>query len=148
MKVIIVILSFIVIVSGWSAGGHEITAAIAQTLISSHSQNVVQYLLKEWNGNMSAVAPWADTIREEPEWQFTSRFHYSNTPDNACNHLISRDCRDLQCVVGAIMNYTNLLRSRTRFQFTEQRDFLRLLIHFVGDMHCPMHLGTTIFTIS
>lgn len=141
MKIFIVILSFIVIISCWSAGGHEITASIAQTMISRNAQNVINYLLKEWNGNMSAVAPWADTIRDDPEWRFTSRFHYSNTPDNACNHLISRDCRDLQCVVGAIVNYTNLLRNRQHFHFNEQRDFLRLLIHFLGDVHCPMHLG-------
>lgn len=76
----------------------------------------------------------------QPEWKFSAKFHYANTPDRSCNYLETRDCLDRQCIVGAIENYTMILRNRDSYSFNLTRDALRFIVHFLGDIHQPLHV--------
>lgn len=69
---------------------------------------------------------------------------------NGCQFVYTRDCANDRCVAGAINNYTQQLlltqpsskvppRTTRLEQQQLRRDSLKFLIHFVGDIHQPLH---------
>ena len=50
----------------------------------------------------------------------------------------STDCVNQVCVYGAILNYTSRLTTQ---QGTQQTEALKFLVHFLGDIHQPLHVS-------
>jgi hypothetical protein len=136
----IIFAAFFVSLNAWTDYGHQMTADIAQHYLSSKAKFEISKILTETNGKMAPVSTWADTIKKNPKYSFSSVLHYSNTP-GTCEHDMKRDCPTLNCVVGAVSNYTNLLIQRNQHNPADVKDFLKFLIHFIGDISCPMHIG-------
>ena len=68
----------------------------------------------------------------------TARWHYVNFPRGDCSYVAERDCKDGNCVVAAIEAQRRILGDR-RQPLAARRDALRFLVHFVGDVHQPLH---------
>ena len=126
----------------WSALGHRMVGALAQRHISPAVQAQVDLLLAgEPDPSLAGVADWADRLRDlDPErFKATSRWHYVNTPPGeACRYVAERDCPDGNCVVGAIQAQRAILADRSQ-PLEARRDALKFIVHFVGDVHQPMH---------
>ena len=142
---------YISAVNGWGATGHALVAKIAQTSLTQEAQKFVQdYLPWYAKGDLSMLASWPDTILypdtnpvEYLNWQWSKELHYVNTPDWACNYDRNRDCDwagGQRCVDGSIQNYTNRLAD-TSLDSTQRQEALRFLVHFIGDVHQPLHAG-------
>ena len=134
-------------VHGWGFDGHSFTAGIAQTLLTDDASTFVRdHLPADVDGNMSAVASWADTILypdTHHNWQWSKPLHYVNIEDWSCVYNQQKDCSwttDQQCVDGAIQNYTERL-ANSRLDSTQREEALKFLIHFIGDVHQPLHGG-------
>lgn len=68
------------------------------------------------------------------------RWHYVNVPPAAnCHYVPARDCPNGECVVGAIERQVSILRSKAPDD--ERLRALKYLIHFMGDVHQPLHAG-------
>ena len=122
----------------WGPIGHQAVAKISQDLINYSTQQAINKLIPD--GNMTAVANWADEVRSLPAFKWSEPLHFINAPSWVCNYNRERDCYNeegqyLMCVDGAIQNYTNRLLSNP------QSDDLKFLIHFVGDIAQPLHCG-------
>jgi len=142
----------------WGVIGHATIAAIAQDRLSSAAQDLVNTLL---NGqSMPSVASWADDVRKEAQWAWTAPLHYIDTPDNMCAYEYTRDCQANGvkgfCVAGAIANFSKQIIQAYRTNRTTPIHFgsryggdvdpasaLKFIIHFVGDIHQPLHVGFT-----
>jgi len=128
----------------WGQVGHALVASVAQALLSPNASQSVINLLPDVNGSMAAVASWADQIRKTYPW--SAELHYINTPDWVCDYSYNRDCQLNGvmgiCVDGAIQNYTQRLLDMS-LPFDQQNEALKFLIHFVGDIHQPLHCGFT-----
>jgi len=123
----------------WGPQGHIAVANVAQTLITSKTFNTISTIIP--NGNMSSVANWADEVRTLPQWKWSAPLHFINTPDWNCSYIRERDCYNnvnkfMYCVDGAIQNYTDYSLVGPFSQ-----DYIKFLIHFVGDIHQPLHCG-------
>jgi hypothetical protein len=136
-----------VYVNAWGPVGHSIIARLAQSQLIGAAKDRIRYLVPwHWNGNLSAMASWGDDILYPDtnptgydNWQWTRPLHYINTPDWSCNYQYERDCIDDICIDGAIRNYTK--RLETNLDDIQHREALYFLIHFVGDIHQPLHTG-------
>jgi hypothetical protein len=138
LTVILVLCFTTLVFSLWSRSAHELIAEIAQTdLTEAASRKVRLYFNSQ---RMSAEAMWADNIKQVPEWRFSAGFHYANIPDGVCNYSGPRDCKmpTPGCVVSAITNYTQQMNHDN---FQRAKDALRFVVHLVGDIHQPLHLG-------
>jgi hypothetical protein len=132
---------------GWGSVGHRIILRLAQNELTGLTPDWIQYLVPwDWNGNLSAMAVWADEIlypntnsTDFDNWQWSRPLHYINIPDWSCNYLIERDCINDFCIDGAIRNYTKRLENE--FDDIQHQEALYFLIHFVGDIHQPLHTG-------
>jgi len=98
------------------------------------------------NGVLSAIANWADQVKNQKAYKWSQPLHFINTPDWLCEYDRTRDCVDSGtknfCVDGAIQNYTGRVVN-TNLPFAQQAEALKFLVHFVGDIHQPLHVGFT-----
>ena len=125
----------------WSALGHRLVGELAQRHLSPAANAEVATLLAgEPDPTLAGVATWADTLRASDPDRFkaTSRWHYVNTPAGTCRFDSQRDCPGGECVIGAIEAQRQILADR-RQPHAARRDALKFLVHFVGDVHQPMH---------
>jgi hypothetical protein len=138
-------------VNGWGTSGHSLVASIAQSMLTNDSQTFVRNHLPWYTtGDLSMVASWSDTILypdTNPDdylnWQWSKELHYVNTPDWVCNYSRNRDCDwkgEQGCVDGAIQNYTGRL-ANAKQDDVQREEALKFLVHFIGDVHQPLHAG-------
>jgi hypothetical protein len=125
----------------WGEMGHQLVGALAQKLLTPQAQAGVAELLRgEPDPTLAGVAYWADTLRaSEPErFHATSGWHYVNFPSGSCRFDAKRDCANGACVVGAIETQRRLLADPAQ-PVEIRRDALKFIVHFVGDVHQPLH---------
>lgn len=123
----------------WGFDMHRAMSQVAQGLLTAATATAVRALIPEVNGELWQIATWADDVRPSRPW--TAAFHYINVPDWICSYVESRDCPTTEgCVDRAIQNYTNRLANRQLSAF-ERAEALKYLVHFIGDIHQPMHVG-------
>lgn len=121
--------------------GHRIVGELAQRQLTPKALKEVQRLLgDEADNGLAGVSNWADEIREQAAWRHTSRWHYVNFPRSSCRYDARRDCRDGRCIVAAIEAQAATLANQ-RLDDGQRAQALRFLVHFVGDIHQPLHAG-------
>ena len=129
----------------WGPDGHRIVAELAQRQLDPAAAAAVERLLApEHTRRLADIATWADDIQDDPAqqplWKATRRQHYVNFRDRACAYRPPRECRDGRCVVGGLQHYTAVLADRGRSP-AERLQALKFVVHFVGDVHQPLHAG-------
>jgi hypothetical protein len=88
---------------------------------------------------MADASTWADDIRKvRPK---TAPWHFVDIPLGASHGDISEFCGPQSCVTRAITDQIAILRARG-IDPAKKAESLRFLIHFVGDLHQPLHAAT------
>lgn len=126
--------------SAWSAEGHRIVAHIADASLTPAARAEVERLLAgEADPTLAGVATWADDLREtDPEiGKRSARWHYINF-DGRCGFEPPRDCKNNNCIVTQTNRLYQALADRDRDP-AERTRALKFLVHFVGDLHQPLH---------
>lgn len=143
LVIFILALTFSPVALAWSALGHRLAGELAGRHLDPAATAQVQALLAgEPDPTLAGVAIWADTLRDSDPERFkqTSTWHYVNTPLGQCDVVRARDCPEGNCVIAAIEQQRILLADRTQ-PHEVRRDALKFLVHFLGDVHQPMHAG-------
>lgn len=121
----------------WGADGHRIIANIAEARLTATAEAQVQGLLD--GAHLADVSVWADEIRKgRPD---TSRWHYVDIPYDASSYDATRDCQPTDhgdCVIAEIARAEKILGDGSRSK-ADRAEALKFLVHFVGDMHRPLH---------
>jgi hypothetical protein len=150
MKNCAVIFIFLILLctssSAWGPEGHRIVADIAETRLTATARMQVKELLG--NDDLAAVSIWADEMKgERPE---TYGWHFVDIPMDGSGFSEQRDCfrpdekhpytlQDHQnCVVDRITMFKQVLADRNASR-QDHIEALKFLVHFVGDVHQPMH---------
>jgi len=116
------------------AQGHRIVATVATGFLSDNARAGVEELLGDVT--LASVANWADNVRNSrPE---TAEWHFVDIPLRANTLNRQRDCADGNCVVTAIEAQKAILVDRSKPK-RERAEALKFIIHFVGDLHQPLH---------
>ena len=121
----------------WGPKGHDIVAYIAEQHLSHRAQERIEAVLD--GCSMVYVANWLDNASHTPEYAHTKTWHYCNVDPEEQSYANSQK-EDAGDVVTAINSIVERLKSG-ELSIDEERVELMMLIHLVGDMHCPMHAG-------
>jgi hypothetical protein len=124
----------------WGSKGHAVVAEVAERGLSPNVAAQVRGL------NFSA--PLRDVASLPDDWRAdetkglrpgdTGPLHYSNIPNDQLTFDRTRDCKEDQCIVAAIEKFTAVLKDKTQPR-DKRREALIFIVHFVGDLHQPMH---------
>lgn len=129
--------------------GHETVARIAYRNIKPETRRAVDALLRQSKlletakcpaGTIEQASVWADCIKTlGPRFSYAYNWHYQNV--NICKPFdLKSACKDGNCVSAQIERDVKLLKDKT-VPMRERVQALAFLIHFVGDLHQPLHAG-------
>ncbi|HET7610217.1 MAG TPA: S1/P1 nuclease [Rhodanobacteraceae bacterium] len=127
----------------WGPRGHRIVAELAEAQLTPQARAAVQKLLAvRGMQHLDDIANWADDLRDsDPElFRHTRRMHFVNFHSRDCLYDPPRECRDGKCAVAAIDRYSAILANRANPP-AERAEALAFVVHFVGDVHQPLHAG-------
>lgn len=140
MRFVSVLLAFLTLLApapafAWGVDGHEIVAAVALDMLTPRARGQVAQLLGS-PGMMIHDASWADEIRDRrPE---TGHWHFVDIPLAAAGYDPRRDCAGNDCAVAQIGIDRQILADRHAPR-VQRAEALRFLIHFIADVHQPLH---------
>ena len=121
---------------GWGQKGHDVVAYIAECNLTPEAyQKVVKKL-----GNHSLVyyANWLDNASYSDQYRYTKTWHYANVDEGYTYDTMPKN--EKGDVVTAINGIIAEIKSG-KLSAEQENVRLRMLIHLVGDIHCPMHAG-------
>merc|ERR1719253_2280896 len=149
------ILCTVVPAHSWGRDAHEIIATMASHYLSATATSKVSALLG--GANMSSVANWADLVHHQAEYSWSEPIHFTNVQDTSkqcltpggygsCTFDYDRDCVDFHgnkdfCNAGAVANFSSQLLESKGAVSNATTDALKFLIHFLADIHQPLHVG-------
>ena len=120
----------------WWDLGHRIVARLADPLLTAHAREAVRDILG--GQSLADAAVWADNIRQYRH--DADRLHYVNIPLADTIYDPAWHCPHGQCIIAAIERDRRVLADSTASP-AERAEALRFLIHFMGDLHQPLHVA-------
>ncbi len=126
----------------WGDVGHRTVAALAEQRLNPRARLAVAELLAdEPEASLPAVAVWADEVRAgRADYRWTVPLHWVNFVPGNCTYRRERNCSDGLCVVAAIERFRREIVDPT-LPRERRATALKFLVHFVGDIHQPLHAG-------
>ena len=119
----------------WGPEGHSLVARIAEAQLTPNVRARVVEILGPGK-TMASIASWADEVRRSRNE--TSGWHYVDIPITTKHLDMERDCAKSDCVVSALARLRQTLRDPASSP-DQRREALMFVIHFIGDMHQPLH---------
>ena len=120
---------------GWGGEGHSLIARIAWVQLTPAVQARVSEILGP-GVSIQSIASWADQVRTQR--RETGPWHYIDIPIDQPHLDMARDCPKGDCVIARIEDFRKALKDPATAPLT-RREALMFLVHFVGDMHQPLH---------
>ena len=123
----------------WGQTGHRVTGAIAENHLSPAAKAAITKLLP--NESLAEASTYADEMRSDPSefWRKTSPpWHYVTVPEHKHYHEVGAP--EEGDAFTAIEKYTRVLKDKSASR-EEKQLALRLVVHFIGDLHQPLHAG-------
>lgn len=118
----------------WGQKGHDVVAAVAQRHLTPAARCAVDSLLK--GKSMVYWANWLDNASHTPDYDYSRTWHYKNidpqytyaeAPQNPKGDVVTAINEQITTLSGISAGDKSLA--------------LKMLIHLVGDLHQPMHMG-------
>jgi hypothetical protein len=123
------------IASAWGPLGHRVVAKMAQGRLTPEAESAVRSLLGP-GATLAEVSAWADEQREE---QGSELWHFVNVPIAQARYS-PKYCSPRGCVVSKTEEFSRVLRDPSARK-PDKRRALKFLIHFIADLHHPLHVG-------
>lgn len=127
-------------VLAWGPNGHRIVGRIAASHVTAEAAAAVTSLIGA--EGLDQASTWADEIRNDPNWQpplkNPSPWHFISIDDQETLETTARDPNG--DALEAIERFAAVLRDPQATRPAKQ-EALRFLVHFVGDVHQPLHVG-------
>lgn len=120
----------------WGKTGHRVIAAIADRGLSAEARAHVRLLLG--SESLDEAATWPDEMRSDPAefWQKTATpWHYVTVPGREYDGAPPEGD-----ALTALGHFRAVLRDPAASQADKQLA-LRFVVHIVGDLHQPLHVG-------
>lgn len=134
---------------GWGAGGHMMIASIAYDRLNPRAKAKAKQLLAIQippaaitlkSLNFINAAHWADDLRPFSEFDQLKELHFIDAPFSTDGTPLPE--LPTPNIVTALEENVEILR--TSRDKDAQARALRLIIHFVGDIHQPLHCATQV----
>ena len=123
-------------VFGWGATGHRATGLIAEQYLNAKAKKRIALILEQ--ESVAMVSTWMDEIRSDSTYNYTTDWHYTTIPDGKRYEDVEANPDGK--VVMMIEKITKELKSG-KLTAKQEREYLKMLIHMVGDIHQPLHVG-------
>lgn len=120
----------------WGRNGHRATGAIAEKHLTKKAKRNIERLLD--GQSLALVSTYADEIKSDNKYRKYGPWHYVNFPfDSTYEEHKKNDAGD---IIVAINKSIEVLKDESASK-EDKVFYLKLLVHFMGDLHQPLHIG-------
>ncbi|MDF1657659.1 MAG: S1/P1 nuclease [Verrucomicrobiales bacterium] len=143
----------------WGQDGHRITAEIAERNLTPEAIAEVREIIGE--ETLAEISTWADDIRSDGTWDFAKPWHYISINDDESWDNYERVPEEEGDLLLILERLEAFLRDPDAETFTlsgvagrsgsslkptnekevTRREVLAFYVHFIGDLHQPLHVG-------
>jgi hypothetical protein len=136
---------------GWGAGGHMMVASIAFKRLNPRAKAQAIALLARpiqptaitaKSMDFVNAAHWSDDLRPFAEFDSFKALHFIDNPFSTDGTALPAGVPEPDNIVKALEDNVNILKTST--DKDAQAQALRFIIHFVGDIHQPLHCATRV----
>ena len=124
----------------WGQTGHRVVGEIADSYLSDKARKAIFEILG--TESIAISSNWADFIKSDSTYNYLSPWHYINVKQGLSqtefntflqNDTITDAYTKLNFLIAELKN--------KELAIEKKQMYLRLLIHIVGDIHQPLHVG-------
>ena len=120
----------------WGPTGHRTVGEIANHYLSPKAKREIKRLLNK--ESLALVSTHADEIKSDKRYNKFYTWHYINMPLDA-DYDISKQNPEGDMVSG--ITYCKSVIMDKNASDEDKAFYLKMLVHFIGDLHQPMHIG-------
>ncbi|MCD9015676.1 S1/P1 nuclease [Parachryseolinea silvisoli] len=139
MKKIIILLLFTVCyahVNAWGPTGHRVTGWIADKYLNKKARKEIERVLG--GQSLAMASTWMDEIRSDSAYDYTADWHWVTLQDGQTYEQSEKNPKG--DIIQALEKIITELKSKTLTPEEETRR-VKMLIHLIGDIHQPLHVG-------
>lgn len=126
----------------WGPKGHDVVAAIAEQHLTRKARKAIDEILD--GKSIVYYSSWMDNIQNSPEWEGgydrTKTWHYANVDKGHTYETMPKNEKG-DVVTGLVFLTKELTENYDDLSEQTRADYVKMIVHMVGDMHCPMHAG-------
>ncbi|MCB0376670.1 MAG: S1/P1 nuclease, partial [Sinomicrobium sp.] len=120
----------------WGPTGHRVVGKVAEEHLSGRAKRAVKKLLG--GTSLALASTFADEIKSDREYREYSPWHYVNMAlDKKYGEEPVSEDGDL---VRGIEKCIAVLKDKNAPD-KDKAFYLKMLVHFIGDLHQPLHIG-------
>jgi hypothetical protein len=120
----------------WGNTGHQTIGEIAERFLTPEAKMAITDILGP--EKLAIAATWADAVRDDPAFNNFKSYHFIDIEENASYETAPHAAKDSMTI---ITKYPLLLASK-EVNRSVKIVALKYLIHVVGDIHQPLHVGS------
>ncbi|NJY63330.1 S1/P1 nuclease [Salinimicrobium sp. CDJ15-81-2] len=121
----------------WGRTGHRATGEVAEQHLTKRAKEKVREILN--GSNLAFVSTYGDDIKSDPAYREYGAWHYVNLEPGETEYSTEKANPDGD-LVQAINTCIAVLKDKNSTA-QDKSFYLKMLVHFVGDLHQPLHAG-------
>ena len=146
-KTLITLLSIFMLLNAtaafaWGPMGHDVVAAIAEQHLTKKAKKNISKILD--GKSIIYYSSWMDSIQNSPYWDNgynkTKTWHYANVDKGLTYQTMTKN-PDGDVITGLEFLTKELMENFDNLTDSTKADYVKMIVHMVGDLHCPMHAG-------
>jgi hypothetical protein len=123
-------------VFAWGPTGHRATGLVAEKYLSKKAKKELQRILG--GQSLAMASTWMDEVRSDSTYNYMTDWHWVTIQDGQTYDESEKNPNG--DVVQTIERIILELKSK-KLSAKEEIEHLKILIHLVGDIHQPLHVG-------
>lgn len=120
----------------WGKTGHRVVGEIAGKYLNQKAQKNIAYFLD--GHSLAFVGPFGDDIKSDRKYDSFKPWHYVNFPFG--KEYEDSEKNNAGDIITAIDKCIAVLKN-PKSPKAEKAFYLKMLVHFMGDLHQPLHIG-------
>jgi len=120
----------------WGPTGHRATGMVAEKYLSKKAKKELQRILG--GQSLAMASTWMDEVRSDSTYNYMTDWHWVTIQDGQTYDESEKNPNG--DVVQTIERIILELKSK-KLSVKEEVEHLKILIHLVGDIHQPLHVG-------
>jgi hypothetical protein len=125
----------------WGQLGHRIVGEIADSYLTAKARAEIQKILG--TESIAIASTWGDFIKSDTAYKYVEVWHYIDFEKNLTYEQLKEVLKSDTTVKDLYSAVNFIVKELKKKSLPKDKKlmYLRLLIHFVGDIHQPLHVS-------
>ena len=124
----------------WGMLGHRIVGQIAESYLNKRAKKEISKILG--TESLAMASNWPDFVKSDPSYKYLDTWHYVDF-ERGTTYAQMKSILERDTSVNAYTKLNFLVAELKKGSLSHEKKamYLKLVIHIVGDLHQPYHVG-------